>query len=113
MVKAIVAILIILIISNIFSQPDCRYTNFSGSFTFEEMNFKERNFRMCKDKFEAFKNRNKVDTVLYRLCAKNYFKFWNYRSYFFSEQFRLPFMRWKQVEERRGAVINKSGFQDF
>src|SRR5688500_13574238 len=99
MAKALVVIFIIIIASNIFSRPDCRYSNFSGSFTFQEINFNDRNFRMCKDKFEVFKAKNKVDTVLYRLCAKNYFKFWNYNSYFFSEKFKLPFLPWADVKE--------------
>lgn len=113
MIKAFVVIFLILIIANIFSQPDCRYSNFSGAFTFEEMNFKERNFQMCKGKFELFKSENKVDTVLFRLYGKNYWKFWNYRSYLFSEKFRLPFISWEEVQQRRGAVNYKTGFQDF
>jgi len=113
MVKAFVVIFVILIISNIFSEPDCTYSNFSGSFTFWEMNFKERDFQMCKRRFEAYKTVNKVDTVLYRLCARNYWKFWNYKSYLFSEKFKLPFISWKEVEQRRGPVELKTGFQDF
>lgn len=113
MIKAIVVIFLFIIIANILSQPVCQYSNFSGSFTFGELNDKEHNFRMCNRKFGGFKAENNVDTVLYRLCAKNYWKLWNYRSYLFSEKFKLPFLPWEEVQERRGTIISRTRFQDF
>ena len=92
---------------------DCRYSNFNGSFTFEEMQFQSRDFDMCLRKFNEFKKQNHTDTVLYRLCKNNYLKFWKYHNYFFSEKFRLPYMSWTEIEARRGPIENKSPFQDF
>jgi hypothetical protein len=105
---AIVAVNALFVSRNI----DCSYSNSAGTFTFEEMNLKQRNFDMCKRKFAEFKKQN-ADTILYRLCKKNFLKFWNWSTYFFQEKFKLPYKSWKEIAERRGKVSAKSGFQDF
>lgn len=114
MKKTILVLLILIILINVISPgPDCRYTTYSGSFTFIEDNYKQRNFEMCMAKFTEFKKENVADSILYRLTSKDYRKFWNYSAYFFSDKFDLPFISWDSVAARRGIVSNKSGFQDF
>lgn len=98
----------------LLDHKDCRYANGDGSFTFDEMSFKERNFRVCAQKFEAYKNTHKQqDTVLYRLCPKNYWQFWNWGTYLFQDKFQLPYRAWEHIQSIRGPVTAKSGFQDF
>ena len=92
---------------------DCTYSNYNGTFTFEEMNFNDRSFDMCLRKFEEYKKQAQRDTVLYRLCEKNFLKFWNWGTYLFADKFQLPYISWKEIESRRGLVTAKSGFQDF
>ncbi len=114
MIKIIAILLTILVLLNFFSpEPNCSYSNYTGSFTFEEMNFKERNFRNCEAKFGLFKKENNSDTALYRLCPKKFWQIWNYRRYFFSDKYKLPFMNWESIQLRRGVISYKSGFQDF
>ena len=98
---------------NLVDNNDCAYANRTGTFTFQEMNFKNRDYTMAKWKFEAYKKENKKDTVLYRLCTINYFKFWNYRHYLTHEKYKLPYRPWMEIEKNRGVVENKSGYQDF
>jgi hypothetical protein len=111
----LIALLIVALASVASTSPniDCSYSNYNGSFTFEEMNFKERNFDMCLRKFEEFKKQNKQDTILYRLCKKNLFKFWNWGKYFSQKKFKLPYIAWQKINLRRGVLTAKSGFQDF
>ena len=92
---------------------DCSYSNYSGTFTFEEMDFELRNLDMCLRKFKEFKKNNTPDSSLYRLCKKNYWQFWNYGSYLFDKKFKLPYMPWSEIKKRRGPLILHSGFQDF
>jgi hypothetical protein len=94
------------------SSIDCSYSNDNGSFTFEEKNSKERNFDMCLRKFEEFK-KQAGDTTLYRLCEKNVLKFWHWGNYLLGEKFKLPYRSWKEIEMKRGAIVAKTGFQDF
>jgi hypothetical protein len=114
--KFIVFIILVAIVAvnavSVSRNIDCSYSNSSGSFTFEEMNLKERNFEMCMRKFSEFKKQS-ADTVLYRLCKKNFLKFWNWSNYIFQKKFKLPYKSWKEIDERRGMVNAKSGFQDF
>ena len=119
---AILIIVVILLVSNtrpakaVFQaqgNSDCRYSNYNGSFTFEEMQFQSRDFAMCLRKFQEFKKQNNKDTILYRLCKTDVLKFWRYGDYLSEEKFKLPYMSWKEIEARRGALTNKSAFQDF
>lgn len=114
---SILVILGLLVVANAASMTikniDCTYSNDSGTFTFEEKNFNERTFDMCLRKFEEYKKQAQKDTVLYRLCEKNIFKFWNWGTYLFAEKFQLPYKSWKEIEARRGTLLAKSGFQDF
>ena len=111
---AMIALLVIVIASNVFSQNhDCSYTNYTGSFTFEERNFNSRDFMMCLKKFNEFKSTNNPDTILYRICGKSGLHFWNYADYLFKEKYKLPFIEWNEVKMRRGNLMNKTGFQDF
>jgi hypothetical protein len=114
MAKIIVAFLIILVILNFISpEPNCSYSNYMGSFTYQEMNFKERNFRNCQSKFGLYKKENNSDTILYRLCPKKIWQVWNYSRYIFSEKYKLPYVSWDRIQVRRGVVTNKTGYQDF
>ncbi len=114
---ALIFILVIVIVVNaaslLLNNMDCTYSNRSGTFTFEEMNFNERTFDMCLHKFAKYKKIDQRDTVLYRLCEKNFFKFWNWSNYLFAEKFKLPYMSWEEIEARRGLITARSGFQDF
>ena len=114
-----IVIVIIVALSNVppinamFGKTDCSYSNNNGTFTFEEVNFKERNFDMCQRKFSEFRKTNNADTVLYRLCKKNFLQFWNYGAYVTDKRFKLAYMPWSSIEQRRGKISAKSGFQDF
>jgi len=114
----IVGIFLIILVNNIpplhwLYENDCNFSNVDGSFTFAEMNFKERNFEKCQRKFLEFKKRQLGDTILYRLCPMNIFHFWDYGEYLFSQKYRVPYKPWREIDTKRGPITNKSGFQDF
>ena len=96
-----------------YKQNDCWFSNGNGSFTFAEMNFKGDDFQQCSHKFLEFKKRKPGDTILYRLCPMSVFHFWDYGEYIFSQKYRVPYKSWQEIEDRRGTLSNKSGFQDF
>ena len=110
---AILIFLIIISVTSALSNVDCTYSNYNGTFTFEEMNSHERNFDMCERKFNEFKKENRQDTVLYRLCRKQFFKFWNWGNYLSQKKFSLPYKSWNEIQTRRGEITARSGFQDF
>ena len=115
--KKFVAIFVVvtLVLSNVLSpEPDERYSNASGSFTYMEVNRKQKDFEVCLYKFGAFKRHDKnADTMLYRLDEKKLYKFWNYTRYFISPKYQLPYSNWQDILDRRSVLENKSGFQDF
>ena len=116
MKTVVILVLVIVIVANAVSlarNVNCNYSNYNGSFTFEEMNFHERNFDMCERKFSEFKKQSNADTALFRLCRKNIFKFWNWGNYMLREKFNLPYMSWQEIKSRRGMLAARSGFQDF
>lgn len=97
----------------LYGSSDCMYSNSNGTFTYSEMQFKGDDFQSCQEKFYVFKTEKNGDTILYRLCPKNIFHFWDYGQYLFSAKYRLPYKSWDEIDKRRGPIINKSGFQDF
>ena len=115
----LVIVFLIISLSNVplikwfIASNDCQFSNDNGSFTFAEMNFKGANFQLCEENFIEFKKRRLGDTILYRLCPKNVFHFWDYGEYLFSKKYRVPYRPWQEIEGRRGPLGNKSGFQDF
>ena len=112
----IIIVVGIVVVANAISLArniNCNYSNYNGSFTFEEMNFNARNFEMCERKFSEFKKQNNTDTALYRLCRKNIFEFWNWGNYLLRKKFTLPYMSWQEIASRRSMLTAKSGFQDF
>ena len=115
--KTVVILILVIVVGansiSLITTINCNYSNYNGSFTFEEMTSKERNFEMCERKFTEFKKQNNTDTTLYRLCKKNIFEFWNWGTYMFSEKFSLPYMSWQTIASRRGMLSARSGFQDF
>jgi hypothetical protein len=114
MLSILVVVLAIVVFTNIFGrQPDCAYSTYDGAFTFEERNDKSRDFKMCQVRFDSYKKQHPDDTVLYRICKKRGLRFWDYSDYVFRDQFKLPYMNWKEIDSRRGNVTNRSGFQDF
>ena len=105
---------IIMVIASLFIPGhDCSYSNYNSTFTFEDKNFNGRDFRMCKAKFEEFKKINRQDTVLYRVCKKNPIHFWRSNDPLVREKYKLPYLSWDEIAARRGAIQNKTGFQDF
>jgi hypothetical protein len=117
--KLCLIVLVVVILTNVppikwvIGQEDLLYSNASGTFTFAEMNFTSRNYKMCMNKFHMFKAENKKDTVLYKLEPVNPLKFWRWGDYLTKEKYRLPYKHWEEIEARRGHVKNLSGFQDF
>jgi len=91
---------------------NCSYSNYNGSFTYREMRFKGRDLRTAKLLFDDFKKQDQTDTVLYRLCGKQFWKVWKYPQYLFSEKYQLPYLSWTDIERRRKNV-RLSVFQDF
>ena len=106
-------IIILSLIGFFTPKQDMRYSNYNGSFTFEEMNFFERHFEYCSNKFAKFKEKNHTDTILYRLDKIDFTKVWQYGRYLYEKRYHLPYMNWDEIKERRGELGNKSGFQDF
>jgi len=109
----IVAISNILPVKTFVKTDDCQYSTGDGGFTFQEMNFMDADFHMCQNRFREYKKKQTKDTTLYRLCAVNILHFWDYGEYLFSKRYRLPFKSWQSIENIRGAITNKTGYQDF
>jgi hypothetical protein len=116
-IVAVAALLVSLInlplIRWVLGPNDCEFSNSDGSFTFAEMNFKGTNYQQCKEVFIEFKKRRLGDTTLYRLCPMNIFHFWDYGDYMFAQKYRVPYKSWTEIENHRGPLGNRSGFQDF
>ena len=119
MLKILIVILGIVVFSNILpvktlvKTDDCRYATGDGGFTFQEMNFMNADFRMCQNRFREYKKNQIKDTILYRLCPINVLHFWDYGEYLFSKRYHLPFKSWQSIENIRGTITNKTGYQDF
>ena len=75
--------------------------------------FKFRNFELCMVNWHAFKSIVKKDTTLYRLTKINVLNFWLWADYLFKEKYRLPYKSWKEIDNIRGPVRNKTGWQNF
>ena len=118
-IRIFIFIFSIIVISNILpvktfvKTDDCRYSTGDGGFTFEEMNFMDADFRMCQNRFHEYKKNQIKDTILYRLCPMNALHFWDYGEYLFSKRYHLPFKSWQSIENIRGTITNKTGYQDF
>lgn len=117
--KYLIAGVLLLIIINIppvnwifqfADHQDIDYANSSGTFTFSEMNGKERNFLMCSNRWNSFKQTSQKDTVLYRITPRNYFHIWNLGDYLFAEKYHYPY---KEIIIRRPGNFLHSGYQDF
>jgi hypothetical protein len=122
LVRIIIALAVLVVLLNLpivktmlgINEPgDLKYSNYDGSFTFEEVNNQHRDLEMCLAKFNEFKKVNSADTILYRLQEKNYLKVWNYGEYLFGQRFKLDYISLHEVYTRRGKLDHKSGFQDF
>ena len=92
---------------------DLLYSNANGMFTFDEVNYANRNYQLCLNNFRVFKLINKKDTILYRLTSKNPIKVWRWADYLFNKKYKLPYKLFKEVEKIRGAVENKTAWQAF
>lgn len=97
-----------------------RYSNYSGTVTRHEIFYQSR--IMSKEyvgqfwKTKEFKRiyPGNTDTVLYRNFAMNPLKFWRWGEYVFNWRYRLPYINWKEVRERRGYDLEYSNnFQEF
>jgi hypothetical protein len=89
-----------------------RYSTGKGSFTFEEI--KARNYDMMRRRYTSFKyERKSADTVLFRLFNRSPLHFWRWGDYLIDERYNLPYKSWEAIKKERGAVENKSGYQDF
>jgi len=108
-------LIIFVVISNIppvkwiytwFAPDDYDYSTYNGSFTFDEIQFKGRDFRMCKDLFIKLKESHELpdSSRLYRLNKISIWKFWRWSDYLFKEKYWLPFLNWADVQKRRGHV---------
>lgn len=85
-----------------FDHDDYRYSNIDGWFTYEEFQFKGRDFKMGQRRFEDFKEQCKCgDTILYKLNKNNFLKFWRYSDYLFRKKYHLPYQEWSIIEARR------------
>jgi hypothetical protein len=110
---AVIVILIVLLSNFLPLENNVSYSNADGSFTFEEMNFKGRDYSMCFRKFDSYKKEHHDNTVLYRITPILPWKFWHWKSYLFQDKYKLPFKSWNEISASRGVVENKSGYQDF
>ena len=96
-----------------YKENDCMFANGDGRFTYAELNSEGDNFDECKDKFKGFKKMKIGDTLLYRLTPMNIFHYWDYGKYLFLDKYKIPYRPWKEIESKRGPLINRSGFQHF
>ncbi|MEO9144479.1 MAG: hypothetical protein ABI237_02890 [Ginsengibacter sp.] len=120
--KGIIIIVSVIILCNLppvkwpftwFDHDDYRYSNNDGSFTYEEFQFQERDFKMGWGGFLYFKENCKCsDTILYRLNRNNPFKFWRYGDYIFKKKYHLPYQSWVKIKVRRGPIDHLED-QDF
>lgn len=116
---SIVALVTLLILVNIPAcrlfrgGDDCQYSNASGSFTFGETNIEGYDYHLCVNRFNDFKKKNNNDTILFRLTPMNLLCFWKYGEYIFDNKYHLPFKSWQSIENIRGTITNKTGYQDF
>ena len=120
--KILIAVFSIIILSNIppfkwpftwFDHDDYRFSTNNGSFTFQEFQFKNRDFAMGRGRFLYFKNNCRCNnTILYRLNKNNLLKFWRYGDYIFKKKYRLPYESWENIEARRGYIDHLQN-QDF
>jgi hypothetical protein len=92
---------------------DIMYSNAGGTFTFDEANSTGRNYQLCIDNFNAFKETNKKDTTLYRITSIYILKFWRWADYLTKEKYKLPHKSWKEIEDIRGPISNKTAWQAF
>jgi hypothetical protein len=115
----LITIVVVLIALNtpplkwIVGREDISYSNATGSFTFEEMNFKGRNYDMCLYRFNIFKDTARNDTILYRLDRINFLKFWRWSNYLSEYKYKLPYKSWQDIALKKSDTETKSGFQDF
>ena len=122
MKKTIIIILVFLVLCNIpplkwiftwFDHDDYQYSNYNGSFTFQEIQFKGDDFDLCMYRFNNLKKTGEIsDTVLYRLNRNNPFKFWRYADYLLKAKYHLPYQPWDEIKKRRGPVDHLDA-QDF
>ncbi|MCS3801060.1 hypothetical protein [Niastella sp. OAS944] len=119
MKKVIILIIIVVVLSNlpplkwIVGPDDILYSNASGSFTFNELNYAGRNYQLCIVNFEAFKSVHKEDTLLFRITPINIFKFWRWNEYLTNDKYKLHYKSWKEIETKRGPLVNKTNWQAF
>ncbi len=100
-------------IFNLVDHQNVDFSNATGTFTFSEMNEKERNDRMCQYKWESFKKTGNPDTLLYRITPKNHLQIWNYGDYLFKQKYSYPYRPWSEIEINRHPNKVTSGYQDF
>lgn len=119
MKKIVLFIVLLVIIINLppakwlFGQDDLFYSNANGTFTFDEVNYTGRNYKLCLENFQAFKSINKKDTLLFRITPKNVLKFWRWGDYLTKEKYKLPYKPWTEIEAVRGPIGNRTAWQSF
>lgn len=97
-----------------FDQDDYNYTTYDGSFTFSESQFKGRDFKMCESTFTNLKTSGQLpdSSRLYRLNENSIWKFWRWGDYLLKKKYKLIFLDWSEVKQRRGNVSSLHN-QDF
>lgn len=118
MKKTALWVIILIVLVNLppikwLTGEDLLYSNATGTFTFDEVNYKGRNFELCMVNWYAFKSSVKKDTTLYRVTTINVLKFWHWADYLFKEKYRLPYKSWTEIDNIRGPIRNKTGWQNF
>lgn len=120
-----ICFLIILVVTNLppvnsvliisFDAEIYRYSNFYGSFTFQENLFKNTSYEQCCGVYDDFLSTrpNVSDKKLYRLFKINPFAIWRWRQYIFEDRYHIPWLDWEKVVEKRGEILNSTPYMDF
>lgn len=93
-----------------------RYSNSDGSFTAQssqESLFSATHEGLINN-FKLFVNKENTNhVILYRLFTKNPIYIWKWYSYFFSDEYKLPYKSWEEIEPNRTPYSSKNMWQSF
>lgn len=112
-ISYIFLLILICIVLRLFTINTYEYSNSNGSLTFEAMPSKGRDLGMLQAKLKHCEVSGNVDTTVYRLFKKQYWKIWLWMDYRYSDYYNFPYKSWNVISKTRGEIRNKSSCQDF
>ena len=126
MKKKIIYIILFIILSNIpplsfiykiaFDQTLYKYGNSDASFTVQDHLGKEHSgVFSIKGGFDNYLHEYPLtnNKILYRLFWRNPLCFWRWMEYIFSDEYKLPYKNWEEIEKTRLPYSKSNKYQDF